>query len=186
MNIIILEGIAASGKTTIEKKLLETLPNSKLISEAETLMGFIDNRSQEIAIKHLNKLLDSFETEKVENLLIDRFHFTHAFRTGSSLNDFSSIEQRLNSTGKALLVLLTIDDNSIKARIEETIRYRRGGWKKGAKGTIDEKVAYYTKQQQKLLEYKKITQLTTVTIDTSAKDWESCVESIVNKLEQEF
>ncbi len=184
MQLIIFEGIASSGKTTIEKLLLSRLPNSSIVSEEDTLMPLIDNKDMIVAQRHLKSLIDSLQDESLEFLILDRFHFTHAFRTESSLAHFSDIESRLERLGDVLVVLLTIKEENIRERIEETMRYRKGGWNKGGQGasTINEKITYYTEQQNKLLSLQKESRLPCIVIDTSEKHWNEYVEQIVKKL----
>ncbi|GEM_PF-4815264 len=50
-NILIFEGIASSGKTTLEKLMIERLPGAVLVSENDTLMPVIDNRDGKRASK---------------------------------------------------------------------------------------------------------------------------------------
>ena len=128
MKLIIFEGIASSGKTTLERMLVDRLPNSKIVTEGDTLMPLIENRDPAVAIDHLRKLLVEFQKETAEYLIIDRFHLTHAFRAHTSLKEFSVIEDGLCELGEVLIVLLTIDADSIKAerysyRKEKMVRY---------------------------------------------------------------
>ena len=183
MKLIVFEGIASSGKTTIEKMLLEQLPSARIVSEEDTLMPLIDNNDKGIALRHLKNLIRGLKTESVEYLILDRFHFTHAFRTESRLMYFSDVESMLEELGDVLVVLLTIKEENIRERIEETIRHRKGGWNKGGRGasTIDEKVTYYTEQQNELLSLQKESRLSSIVIDTSDKHWDKYVEQIVKK-----
>jgi len=178
MQIIIFEGIASSGKTTLEKLLFEKLPKAKIVNENITLMKLIDNQDKDVALGHLKNLLLELRDEKVENLIIDRFHLTHAFRTRSTLKVFSEIEDELLSIGGVHLILLTIDEAKVRERIEETMERRKDKWKKGAKGSIEERVAYYTDQQKKLLDLVGETSLPALTIDTTDKEWERYINQI--------
>ncbi|MBP7075287.1 MAG: hypothetical protein KBA81_07895 [Rhabdochlamydiaceae bacterium] len=178
MKLIIFEGIASSGKTTLERLLADKLPNSKIVTEGDTLMPLIENRDQVAAIDYLRKLITVFKKETADYLIIDRFHLTHAFRSHASLKEFSSIEESLRELGETLLVLLTIDTDSIKARIEETMSYRRDQWKKGAQGTLEEKAIYYAEQQEQLKRFQQVTTLPSIIIDTTNKDWENCLLQI--------
>ena len=175
--IIIFEGVASSGKTTLEKMLLNKLPDPILIDETETLMPLIDNRDVTQSISYLNKILEKIETLKQENIILDRFHFTHAFRTHSTLASFQEIEQRLNKYS-TLVVLLTIPEEQIPDRIRETIAQRGDHWAKGKQGTLEERVAYYQNQQIYLKNLCGQTTLPHIKIDTSDKNWERCAEEI--------
>ena len=184
MNIIIFEGIASSGKTTIGKKLLERLPNTKIIEETETLMPLIDNRDEKIANEHLLSLFQTITKSNVSNIILDRFHLTHAFRTKADIQNFVNIESELEELGHILVVFLTIKQNVIRGRIKETIGYRKDDWNKGGQGvgTLDEKVEYYTTQQITLRNLVTKSSLKYMEIDTTKKDWSSAVTKILNKL----
>lgn len=183
MNILLFEGIASSGKTTIERVLANALPDSVLITEGDTLMPLIDNRDPQLAVEHVRQLLERFREVRAPYLLIDRLHFTHAFRTGADLTLFSEVEDELQKLGSVLVVLLTMHPSAIKERIQETILRRGDGWKKGAEGSIDEKVAYYTEQQKTLTSLVSVSRLPTITIDTTQKTWDDYAKSVIHRLE---
>lgn len=173
MNILIFEGIAGSGKTTIEELLAGRLKNARIISENEALMPMINNRDADLARRHLENILDEINEESGATLIFDRFHLTHAFRTESGLADFSDIETRLVELGSTQIILLTVQPDAIRERIEETMKHREGGWTQGARGaeTVDGKVAYYTNQQERLIALAKESTLPHLIIDTTDKAW---------------
>lgn len=181
MKVIIFEGIATSGKTTLEKLLKEGFRNVEIISETKTLMELIDNRDPEVALDHLQKILNEFKKKKVDILIIDRFHLTHAFRTANDLNFFNGIDEQLTAYD-TLLVLLTVAEDKIQERIEETARIRDGGWSKGKRGTIEEKVKYYTNQQLRLKYLFDESRLNKMMIDTTEKGWRGYVWEIVREV----
>ena len=182
-NIVIFEGIASSGKTTLEKLLVEKLHDDvAIISEGETLMPIIDNKEAGAALVHLQKQLEAIHKKAVKNIIIDRFHFTHAFRTKSEMSVFSSIEYELQKEGNILTALLVITPGHIKGRIEESIQYRKDDWKNGAQGSVDEKVVYYTNQQERLKEIATSSRLPLIIVDTTAKDWETYSGLILSRI----
>jgi thymidylate kinase len=181
MNVIIFEGIATSGKTTLIKLLEKELKNVAVISENDTLMGLIENKSPKTAYEHLNALLGGLEGRQDTTFIIDRFHLTHAFRTNTPIAFFGDIENRLNG-GTVLLVLLTVDPQKIKERIEETTKIRAGGWSKGKDGTIEERVDYYASQQEKLKELFTGSALPKIAIDTTEKSWDAYAKEILTRL----
>lgn len=182
--IVVFEGIASTGKTTLEQMLVKHMRNVTIFSEGETLMPIIDNRDKNTALKHLEELFSQIKSSSGSEIIIDRFHLTHAFRTSSDLGDFSDLENELKNEGDVLVVLLTIDPTHIKERIEETLAQRKDGWKKGAQGSIDEKVAYYTKQQEILKTLLSKSRLPSLMIDTTEKAWEKYVGLIIEELKK--
>ncbi len=182
MRMIILEGIAGAGKTTVRHLLLSQLVSSVAISENETLWPLIDNRDPEIANRFLEALLPVFRRQSAENVIVDRLHLTHAFRTHTSLEPFAHFEHALQAIADPLLVLLTVDPEQIKQRLEETMLFRKDTWNKGAQGTIEERVAYYQEQQTRLLQLRTESRLETLAINTTDKNWDRCAASIITHL----
>lgn len=182
--IVIFEGIATSGKTTLQKLLLEklTLENKiKIISENMTLMPLIENKSQKVALNHLRKILLKLGSNKNNIFITDRFHFTHIFRTKSNIKYFKKFEKDLQNGFKVLIVLLYINEGSIKKNIENSLDIRKT-WAKGKKGTIAEKVIYYKDQQRKLLRIAKESTLPVLKIDTTKKNWNKYILKIIKKI----
>ena len=184
MKIILFEGIAGSGKTTLQKMLVEQLEDSVVISEEKTLMSLVDNRDAAVALEHLNAILDEMKAHNTSYLILDRFHLTHAFRTKSNLSDFSLIENELAKIGDVLIVLLAVDEQNIQERIEETMAHRKENWKTGGQGakTMEEKVVYYTNQQKVLKEQLGQSRFPSIIVDTTQKDWRGNVEQIMEML----
>ena len=62
MKILILEGIATSGKTTIKNKLEKYFDKKDLkylvVEEDETLMPILHNTTKRLAIAHLKKVIE--------------------------------------------------------------------------------------------------------------------------------
>lgn len=183
-DIVVFEGIASSGKTTLEKILAERLGNATILSEEKSLMPIIDNEDKNIALQHLEVLLREVKERRNESFIIDRFHLTHAFRTGSRLGDFSEVENELANEGRVLMILLTIDPEHIKERIEEAALFRKDKWKKGAQGSIEEKETYYRRQQEILKSLLLQSTLPSLTIDTTDKAWEKYTDVILEELEK--
>lgn len=182
MRLIILEGIAGSGKTTVHKRLLAELASSVVIGEDVTLWPLIDNRDPGLAFDFLESLLPTLREQRAEYVIVDRLHLTHAFRTRITLEPFTAFERALQAIGKPLLVLLTVATEQIGPRLEETIRFRKDTWKKGASGTIEERIAYYQDQQTRLMQLQSESCLETLTVNTTDKNWDRCTASIIAHL----
>src|ERR1700683_3289662 len=118
--VLIFEGIAATGKTTLENSLISARPSEEVgfVSEAETLMPLIDNKNCDVAVAHLEKLLGQIARSPQAAMIIDRFHLTHAFRTNSPIDKFSKIESILLNYNTSM-VLLILDDKKLEARIND-------------------------------------------------------------------
>lgn len=177
--MIIFEGIASSGKTTLERMLQEKLEGSVIVSEGQTLMPLIENKEPQKAFEHLAVVLDKMEKQSAGTFIVDRFHLTHAFRTGSPLSFFGGIEERMTKAFKPLIVLLQMDEDVIRERIEETVLLRGSSWQKGKQGSLEEKVEYYKNQQRILTELTKQSHLPAMIVNTTDKDWPRCIREIL-------
>jgi len=165
MVILILEGIATSGKTAVKDELGKALKEKGLklsvIGEEETLMPILDNAEKGVSIDHLKKIINAaLESAKRKDVLIfDRLFFTHVFRTQSDIKDFEEIEKMFK--GNVLLAFLKIDENKISQRISSAMKHRPKEWgdyvKK--KGTMVEIFQYYKHQQRLLLDLLKKTSI---------------------------
>lgn len=182
--ILIFEGIASSGKTMLEKLVAGRMPGSFLLGEDETLMPLIDNRNPETALSHLHGLVERLKSNPASVFIVDRFHLTHAFRTGTDLVEFGPIEDELCALGDVTMVFLQIDWAAIKGRICESMHRRQGAWKKGKQGSLEERTDYYTKQQDELLALLRKSELPRLIVDTTDKDWARYADEIVNSLDR--
>ena len=165
MVILILEGIATSGKTAVknelEKALKEEGLKSSVVGEEETLMPILDNTKKNVSVDHLKKIIRAAlrSAKKKDVLIFDRLFFTHVFRTQSDIKDFEEIEKIFK--GDVLLVFLKINENKISQRISSAMKHRPKKWgdyvKK--KGTMVEIFQYYKHQQRLLLDLLKKTSI---------------------------
>jgi thymidylate kinase len=185
--IIILEGIATSGKTTLKDKLVSyfTENNHKVsvIGEDETLMPILHSTEKSVAIELLSKVIKKVVSDDSEVIIFDRLYFTHLFRTHSNTQDFSDIINLLSECN-VLIVLLTVEKTSIGNRIFQTMKLRGSGWTEYVKkkGTDEEIIDYYVNQQEKLIELVQESQLQTLTFDTTHGDYDEIKNKIVEKI----
>lgn len=186
MKILILEGIATSGKTTIKNNLEKYFDkkglNYLVIEEDETLMPILHNTNRKIGIAHLKKVIKKALAQKKDILIFDRLYFTHVFRTRSSINDFKGIENLLKKS--SLLVFLKIDKKKIGRRIYDTMK-QRPKWadyvrKKGDKKDI---INYYIHQQELLLKLLKKSSVKHVIYNSTEQNFKNITKNIINKLD---
>ncbi len=178
--IIIFEGMASSGKTTLVKMLQEGIQDSAVITEGETLMPIFEEKDPRVAAAHLMGVLQEARDVDSGTVIIDRLHFTQAFRTGSSLRAFRSIEDGLLGAGQPFLVLLTVRDEAILERIKETDEHRAGAWVKKKQGTYEERAEYYKAQQYVLRQCADESRLPVLVVDTTDKNWGACLSRIAD------
>ncbi len=185
MKILILEGIATSGKTTIKNELEKYFSkkglNYLVVEEDETLMPILHNTDKKISIAHLKKVIKKALAQKKDVLIFDRLYFTHIFRTKSSIHDFKSVENLLKKS--SLLIFLKIDKKRIEKRIFDAIK-KRPKWadyvhKKGNKKDI---INYYTNQQELLLKLLKKSSIKHLIYNSTEQNPKNITKDIIDKL----
>ncbi len=183
MKIIILEGIATSGKTSVKNKLAEAFVkngiNFSIIGEDETLMPLLHDTDKQTSIDLLKNIIgNAFKGEK-DFIIFDRLFLSHTFKTNSTLKDFQEIEDMLR--GKSLLVFLKIDEAAIPERIKNARRHREREWNEyvSKKGNDEEIYHYYINQQRLLLDLLKKTSLEYKAYNTTEMDFEGVAKDIL-------
>ena len=183
MKIIILEGIATSGKTSVKKELAEAFIEKgikfSIIGEEETLMPILNNTDKQTSIDFLKQVIGKALLEEKDFIIFDRLYFAHIFKTKSSVNDFSEIENMLKNL--SFLVFLKIDESKIPERIEYARKHREKRWNEyvSKKGTDEEIYRYYINQQKRLLDLLKETSLKHKVYETTDMDFESIAKDIL-------
>jgi thymidylate kinase len=190
MKIIIFEGIATSGKTSIIEALTKTLTERKVgfsvISEVKTLLPLLDNTDKHKSIKFLKRIIKKAVKEatdkKNEFLIFDRLYFTHIFRTNCTIEDFREIENLIKDN--AILVFLKIDESKIRERINRARKHRDKEWNEyvGKKGSEDEANDYYISQQRFLLKLASDCKLKRKVYNTSDLNFDRITEDILDYL----
>lgn len=183
MKIIILEGIATSGKTTIKNKLAKIFQEKgfdfSIVEEDETLMPIIDNFDRQISINLMKKVIGDALNSGKQIIVFDRLFFTHIFRTNSAISDFKEIEDMLKVN--SLLVFLKIAEEKIPERIANARKHRDQAWNEyvSKKGSEEEINGYYINQQKMLLDVLKKTSLKFRIYDTSEMNFDKISQDIV-------
>jgi cytidylate kinase len=185
MKIIILEGIATSGKTSVKKKLAKLLlaqeKTFSIFDEKETLMPILQNTDRQTSLDFLKKVIgEALKTEK-DFLIFDRLFFAHIFKTKSSIADFREIENMVEEN--CLLAFLEIAEPQIPERIETARRLREKSWNEyvSKKGSDAEIHQYYLNQQRTLLARLPQTSLNYKLYDTTDMDFEKIAKNILSE-----
>lgn len=157
MKIIIFEGIATSGKTTIIKELEKLLDRKSIkyifVDEGETLMPILNNKDPKISKNHILSILRKILSSNIDLVIFDRLYLTHLWRTDSNPDIFKESENILlqNDT---IICFLQIPEELISERIKLAMSYRNNEWNDYARSkgeTFDDVVGYYKNQQKDLL-----------------------------------
>jgi thymidylate kinase len=176
-HIIILEGIATSGKTSVKNELEKILVQRGLsftfIGEEETLMPLLHNTDAKIANDHIVNLSNKYLVLDTDVLIFDRLYLTHMWRTGSHEEDFSESASLLLQHS-AQICFLEIPSNKLEERITFAQSHRDEKWNAyvSTKGkTQQEILAYYAGQQKELLELLKRVSIPHTIFDTGDMDF---------------
>lgn len=182
--IIILEGIATSGKTTLKQKLADYFKsvglNYLVVDEEATLMPILENTEKVASINLLNKVISDSLADTADVIIFDRLYFTHIFRTKSTVEDFVSIENLLASH-QVILVLLTIGKTFIRDRVFKAMAHRDKSWSEFVrkKGSDEEIVDYYINQQQELIELTKNSSLKSLILDSTDLNYDKIMQRVI-------
>lgn len=108
MQILILEGIATSGKSTITRIIQEQLTGRsvRVATEEETHIPIM-KQARELHIAFFEDLITRLANEKPELIIFDRLYLTQAFRAGVSLREYADIEALLTNY-HTITVFLTV------------------------------------------------------------------------------
>lgn len=176
-HIIILEGIATSGKTSVKNELEKILAQRGVsftfIGEEETLMPLLHNTDVHIANNHVVKLLNKYLTLNTDVLIFDRLYLTHMWRTRASLSDFME-STALLSQHATQICFLEIPGRKLEERIALARSHRDEAWNAyvSTKGkTQREILAYYAGQQKELLELLQRVSIPHTIFDTGDMDF---------------
>ncbi|AFS77243.1 hypothetical protein Curi_c01630 [Gottschalkia acidurici 9a] len=199
---LILEGVCTSGKSTI----LKYISNNERYIRMETkiqLNEFMTERVIEYPrpkIEERIKLLQNY-VEIIDNLnsnfynsrfkriqqsevkpcyLLERFHLTHSVEELNFL-PFKDIDKKLNELNFKL-VILTIDENIISKRLEDSFKRRNNSWYRYIMSFegIEYASEKYKNMQEKLVEHSKLSVLDTKIINTSKCNWQEYTNEILD------
>jgi thymidylate kinase len=179
MKVLIFEGIATSGKSTVTSSLQKALPGLKVVlaEESETHIPIMKESSS----KHIGffvNLISRLSSEKPDVLIFDRLYLTQAFRTKCDISDYSEIEELLNQYS-ASTIFFKVDENAIEDRILKASKHRGSEFFKSRGGTSKQRAQYYVDQQKyqlKLLERSKIPYMV---INTTSHDYKQVVQELL-------
>ena len=130
VKIVLLEGIATSGKSTIQnllKQKLEKLNYScKIVLEKEITKSFLPKNMTIIKSKKLlKKTFEEYINSNYDFVIFDRTHFSNISYFDVKFSEFEEIDNLL-SNKDARIVWLNFDKKIIVSRIRNSLQYRKG------------------------------------------------------------
>ena len=186
MKILILEGIATSGKSTLTETIKKELKELtiRIATEAETHIPIMEV-TNELHVSFFENLIKKLITEKPGLIIFDRLYFTQAFRAGARLTEYSAIENLL-SKHNALTVFLKVDEQAITERVAKAAKHRDPSWAEyiKAKGATEDVVAkYYIAQQQNQIKLLGTSTLPHMVCNTTHHDYSEIAQQILKKIQ---
>jgi thymidylate kinase len=207
---IVLEGIPGTGKTTVLYHLLKTphwqnkpYISSVILSEHHTLRVLENKRldksytkqdSLDLLNDHVTNLeglngnlkqtswLKRDRTAQKLPFIFERFHLSHVYHHDDlEWSDVAGIDVRLKNLNTKLL-LFTLDPKDIKTRIIED--YKKAGWQNYLKtlGNSELEITeYFINKQQEFIELGNLSELDTITIDSSKLTTSEIVKKIFSE-----
>jgi thymidylate kinase len=183
MKILIIEGIATSGKSSLIKKLTELSGEQKLLVLGETATHIpIMDKTDERHIEFFKSLVNNAVKADADLVIFDRFHFTQAYRAKASIDEYSEIENLL-ATHNTFVIYLQVDEDAIAERVRLAAEHREKEWgdyvqTKGK--TFDEIAQYYIAQQRSQIKLLSQTKLVTQVFNTTQHNYQEIADLIIN------
>ncbi len=185
MKLLIIEGIATGGKSTVIDKLKQVLDDIQIVvySESETHIPIMD-RPSELHIAFFQSLISKAVETGAELVIFDRLYLTQAFRASATIDDYKSIEDSLRQY-PTLTVFLKVDEDAIAKRVRLATLHREKSWSKYVKtkgNTFTEIADYYINQQQRQLKLLEKSKLEHTVFNTTNHEYDQIVREIIAKL----
>jgi thymidylate kinase len=187
MKILIFEGIATSGKSTVIRSLEKRLraENLFVLSEDETHLPIREKR-ENLHLDFFMRLVARLTEAQPAVALVDRFYLTQAVRARSPLTAYATVEDMLQKHD-VQTVLLTVAEDKIAERLRNASEHRDTEWLDylKSKGEDFETISQdYIAQQRKLIELTHDSSLPCQFYETSASDYGQIVDQLYASLEK--
>lgn len=181
MKILIVEGMATSGKSSLINRITELMSASQvqLFSESETHIPIMD-KPHDLHIDFFKSLLTSATQKNRELTIFDRFHITQAFRANADIAQYSDIENLL-SEHESRVVYLKVDEFAIADRVKLATEHRDKKWGEyvSTKGSNFSEIAdYYINQQNSQLRLLAQSKLHSSVFNTTDHNYEAIAKTI--------
>lgn len=183
--LIILEGMSTTGKTMVQNALADILTKKKIkyqiVDQNEGLPPetFV-HRNPQKSLDFLMNYLKNNCAGKNTVYIFDRFHLSHFAITNGPTEYIVQIEQEILKYDP-LLVLLTVDENKVKDRLEGAIQYRGDQWIENLalKGeNRDEQAKWHLGTQRKHIQQFEISNLPKAEFNTTYSNFGKVAQNI--------
>lgn len=182
MNILVFEGIATSGKSTIIQGLVSALSPRYKVSvagEDQTHIPIMNDRDR-LHRDFFERLIKRLVGENPDIIVFDRLYMTQALRAGTGLAGYKAIEDVLLQHN-AMTVSLQVQETAIAGRIQKAAAHRESKWGEyiQTRGqSVGEIAHYYIEQQRSLLRLLEQSQLPYKVFDTTAHAYQPIIKEL--------
>lgn len=184
MNILIFEGIATSGKSTLMGRLQnEVKALVEVVGEPETHIPIM-HETEKLHKQFFIGLVEKYLAQKPDLLIFDRLYLTQAFRAHVSLSQYVEVEELLRECNPRT-IFLKVQEDAIAERTQKAAEHRDPSWKEyiSTKGSSPEEIAqYYIQQQGHQLKLLEGSSLPYSIFDTTAHDYDRITQEIISLL----
>lgn len=186
--IIILEGMSTVGKTMVQKALADILDEKKIKHQIiEQNEGLPPETFSHLNPKKSSEFLHKYLKENCQDsgvvYIFDRLHLSHFAITNGSDEYIKEIENELLKYNP-LLVLLTVDEEQAKDRLEGAIEYRGDQWIENLAlhgEDRDEQTKWHIGTQKKHIGQYSLSELSKIIFDTTDSNFQKIAEEIFEK-----
>lgn len=182
MKILIIEGIATSGKSSLIQKLTTLLGDQKLLVLGEPATHIpIMNKPDEPHIAFFKSLVNYALKADADLVVFDRLHYTQAFRAKTDIVQYSEIENLLLGQN-TLVAFLQVDERAIADRVRLATEHRDEEWGEyvQTKGkSFDEIAEYYIDQQRSQLKLLNQSKLTSKVFNTTHHNYQAVADKVI-------
>ncbi len=186
MNILILEGIATSGKSTIITELSKDLSakiSIMVADETETHIPIMEKLNESHIGFYLD-LINDYLNKRADVVIFDRLYLTQAFRANIGLKEYEPVEKLLLPHAP-LTIFLKVDEGSIAERVSKATEHRDSEWGEYVKtrgASVEEIAQYYIEQQRNQLQLLKQSIIPYTIFDTTNHDYTRIKNEIIKEL----
>lgn len=183
LKILIIEGIATSGKSTMIELLQKKLSDKKIkvYGEPDTHIPIMEQPA-ELHLDFFKSLLDTSLNTEADYIIFDRLYLTQAFRAKADISKYEDIENVLLQH-QTLTVFLKVDEKTTAKRVQTAAEHREQSWVEYIKTkgkTIEEIARYYIDQQRSQIELLATSKVNNRVFDTTEHEYDKIADEILS------
>ena len=185
MHVLIIEGIATSGKSTIIELLQTKLSNKriKVYGEPDTHIPIM-KQPTELHLDFFKALVNTALSSQPDIIVFDRLYLTQAFRAKADISKYEDIENVLLQH-QTLTAFLKVNEKTIAKRVQAAAEHREQSWGEyiKTKGNTSEEIAqYYIEQQRSQIKLLARSKIKNEVFNTTEHEYEKITSEIVSRL----